>query len=245
MSNSEIDIFKLCEDGDLYQLKKLFKTKKGSASIRESLSSLPLFAILKGQFEVVKYLFNGIKNNDTLFSEMNLKVFIEAACNHDEVQILDFLLKHPKIIADNFLGNASVAPDSGKYGCVKVLDYLFNEFPNHKELHSHLTSGFIMTYAADNGQLDVIKYFLNSEYLKQYVDIHVKDDLIIRLAYQKSHLDLVNYLVFDLKMEPTPYLEEYMKSHPELKKIFEKRDLNTQLKEELISNENNTKRMKI
>jgi hypothetical protein len=241
MDTRAIDIYNACEAGDLETIKDFFNNDNNDIKI--SISLLPLFAIKGSQFEMLDYLFNQLENNDELFDDINMKGCIQIVCNDIKVDMLNLLLTHPKLLADDFLGQACI--DASKNGSLEIFEYLFNKFLDNKIIKTKLTNGEIISNAASCGHIDVIRYVLNTENLKKYVDIHVNKDVTIRAAYKNNHFDILNYLVFDLQIEKTPFLEEYMRNEPELKKLFDIRDLNNSLNEELNDNQAKSKTIKI
>jgi hypothetical protein len=208
-----IKLYLAAESGDLGELKNFFNNVKDPHH-KISISTLCEASIREGNFEITNYLLNELNHNDDLFDDTNIIIFLKTAVNNNHLNVVDLIMKNPRIIQNDFLGH--IVTEAAKTGKPEIIEYLFNNFPDNQKLYRYLKDGDIIGYAADNGHMNVLEYIFNHQNLKNHVNIHVQNDRTIRAAYKNNHFDVVNYLVFDFKMGITPFLEEYMKNEPEL-----------------------------
>lgn len=97
-----------------------------------------------------------------------------------------------------------------------------------------------------HGDLEVIKYLLTSSDLKQQADIHFQRDVGFKYACQNS-LDIVRFFVFDMNIEKTLTIKQYLKKFPneQVENMFKLRELNQKLEKELDSANIRNKQIKV
>ncbi len=100
------------------------------------------------------------------------------------------------------------------------------------------------------GNLDSIKNFLTSPDLKEHGDLNYDNGVALEFLFMNEHLHVFEYLIFDYKLEKTKVLERLMEIHQDafsekIQKMFQIRDVNVELTEELPSKNNDEKRLKI
>jgi hypothetical protein len=113
--------------------------------------------------------------------------------------------------------------------------------------------------ACKAGQLDVVQYILTSPQLQELLeDKNIETGFI--QAFENEKIPVLQYLIFDLNIEPTMKIYESMKGYAvsgllfkmdtsthvnQIQNMFKIRDLNLKLQEELSSNKPNKQKNKI
>lgn len=101
-------------------------------------------------------------------------------------------------------------------------------------LIGHQTAQFI--YACDKNQIKVIDFLLTSNLLENNINVHVEEDYAFKNAYKKQDKDLLNYLIFDYKIEKTPLIIEIIKRDIEIDRLFYASELNNKLPDKQLKN---------
>jgi len=101
----------------------------------------------------------------------------------------------------------------------------------------HYDDDYGLRLACKHNHLNIVKYLLDAPDLKEHANIHAKGDEAFKNAYTANHLDIINYLIIDYKIPRTKEIEELLSSIPkeDIKQLFDKRDLNQILENELDS----------
>lgn len=121
----------------------------------------------------------------------------------------------------------------------------FNKYLNRFNNRLHDDAGF--TEACFYGHFEVVKFLLTAHELKEYPDIHARNDTGFISALFNRRLDILQFLIFDMNIEKTEHIEKYLKENPnkQVENMFQKRDLNNKLEEELYCDRLNDKKMKV
>ena len=92
--------------------------------------------------------------------------------------------------------------------------------------------------ACYGGNLDLVKYLLTSPDLKEHADIHAKNSESFINAISNGHVEIIEYLIWDYKIEKTEHVEQYLveKEMKDILNTFEKRDLEKELQKDLNHN---------
>lgn len=174
----------LCKNGHLKVIKLLGRIFKKICNQNSSAMSA---AAEGGHLSIVKYLYNrGVK-----LDKSNKCALIAAAAN-GYLNIVKYLKKKGANLSTNFNRAIEIAFENGHLAIVKYL---------YKQQRS--VNGIYLLKAAENGYLEVIKFF--NETIIQNIDnrgklkIMFKDILYIinkavRLATKSGHLEIVEYL---------------------------------------------------
>jgi hypothetical protein len=70
----------------------------------------------------------------------------------------------------------------------------------------------ILIEACYDGKLEIIKYVLESENLKEHANIHYNRDNSFYWLLLKEHFDIIEYLIYDYKIEKTELIELHLNS---------------------------------
>jgi hypothetical protein len=100
-----------------------------------------------------------------------------------------------------------------------------------------------------SGDLEAIKENLTSSTAKEHGDIHYSDSLAFHLLLNKQHIHVIEYLIFDYKIDKTPSLEKLLNDYPgdiaeKVNNMFKIREVN-ELSDELPVNVEVSKKNKI
>jgi len=235
-----IKIYQECELGNLEPIKKFIEANQNDLNSKISVSMMPIFAVKGNSLNIIEYLYDTLPNSKELYDSHNIKLLIQATCFQKKTKIF-------KYIINKF--NTNEILDSALDNCVmhnnpETLKYLFDRFPDNKKFDEKLQ--YLIRLASTKGNLDIIEYIFNDEQIRKKAEQYLKDETFLSVAYNNKHMNVVNYFLFDLKIEETPKLKNYIKSIPELKKMFETRDNYFSLQDDLDKNEPNTsKKLKL
>jgi hypothetical protein len=80
-----------------------------------------------------------------------------------------------------------------------------------------------------------------------HADIHCGKDSPFRNAYFKRYMEIIKFFIFDMNIEKTQYIDEIIINYPnkEVLQMFEIRDLNNNLHNELTNNDYQHKKLKL
>lgn len=117
-----------------------------------------------------------------------------------------------------------------------------------------LRRGFLM--ACSNGSLSVVKYFIETKNIKEKLDLNGEygempgnffSNRALIQSYENSQLEVVNYLLFDVKIDIREQTREALKSNgkQELLNIIEKRDIFDEMNSQNNNENKDVKKSKI
>jgi len=197
-----------------------------------------------GELDKIKYLLTSkeIPNNvDISYNDYNA---LRNACKYGHLEIVKYLLTSPDLKQHSDIhvdqdGPFILACYSGN---VELVRYFLTspDLKEHPNIHTKYMGGsdYGLVVACQLGHTDVVKYLLNSPDLKEHSDIHADGDRPLLISWNKKHFDIVNFLIFEMNIEKTPTINIYIHEEGmnDLQKMFDTRELNQQLNEELCSN---------
>ena len=126
-------------------------------------------------------------------------------------------------------------------GNLDRIKYLLNE--KYANIHSEKDLGIQRACASNH--LEIVKYLLTSPELKKHSNIHANDDYSFKSACRNNHIELVQYLIFEYRIAKNKSIQKFIKDNDEISQMFDKRDLNDQLHQEIKGSDTNKKRNKI
>jgi hypothetical protein len=119
------------------------------------------------------------------------------------------------------------------------------------QLHGYLRG---LANHNDYPQLEHIKYLLTSSELKSHANVHVGNDSLFKgmliNVYDDIALKVIKYLIFDYKIDKTPAIEKALNNNEskiaeKVRKMFEMRDLHSDLSIELTNEKVSSKKIKL
>jgi len=198
----------------------------------------------------------------TLISKTNLLNFIDfeykddnglmLACEYGHLNIVKFLLttedlKHKVDIHSN---EEHALIRAAKYNHLEIVKFLLTspELSEHCDIHKN--NDLALRYACRKGYIDIVKYLIADPQLKDHADIHAKNDDPFISACGRERLDIIKYFIFELNIPKTKYIKEYLKDgfsdfSTQINKLFEQRELISELNTELPPNNLTNKKNKI
>lgn len=230
----------------------LTKTElKNDPDLSESLNSALQYACMYGHLNIVKYLLTSpnLKLKPNIHANCDDALF--HACSSGYLDIVEYLLDSPELtehssILPRFL------PITAKHGNLDIVKYLFNHSNGSikEQLYSNINVAFVD--ACESGQLDIVKFLLNSNELSKNADLHYNKDSAFESAFYYHQTNVLEYLILDLYIEKNDNINTFLNSASNhqlvsiVNKLFNLRELNKELNEDLIKNDiNDVKRIKI
>jgi hypothetical protein len=139
--------------------------------------------------------------------------------------------------------------DACTKGSINEVRYLLTslELKKHANIHAVIHNATIFEHACGVGHLDIVKYLFSSNQLKEHANLHSNNDYAIVQACRNGHLDIMSYFIFDLNIEKSTPIKEYLDSSPPLgvNELFEARKMQQELEKELQYNYQKYKRIKL
>lgn len=104
--------------------------------------------------------------------------------------------------------------------------------------------------ACAKGNLNIVDYLLYSSEIEHNADIHAMDDDAFKKACNQSNFDVISHLIFNCNIEKTEQISGYLHVFNDdftqkVKNMFELRDLNKDLGNNLKDNPTHKKPHKI
>jgi len=180
---------------------------------------------------------------------IDLRLSLTKACDQGDFNKVKELLTSTKlkdvikINHNNYLLAACLSNN------VDIVRYFFTSdtIKNYNDLGAD--SDYELLLSCNGNHLDVVKFLLESDDVENKPNIHYKDDLIFNNTLFRKQVELLEYLIFDLKIEKTEGIQRRLNNNKndiefnkQVAKWFEIRDLEKDLKDNLVSdNKNNTK----
>lgn len=93
-------------------------------------------------------------------------------------------------------------------------------------------------------KIKVMKFLLELDEISKKPDLNYKNNLLFRSIYADKEYSLLNYLIFELKIDKTARIIEDLKENPDKRvtEMFLIRELNTEL---LVNKSRKNKRIKV
>lgn len=244
MKTDILTIYKACETGDLENIQTFLNSEEANSENEVSGYMMTMAAIKGGYLEILETVWNSSFKHEDTFNNFYFNTYGSQMCNYDRFEMLKFMLEHPKLIKNKNNRLMEILPRSvAGSGRLKMLEYLFEKFPNDPGLNTNLIEGDILIHAARNGHLHIIEHIFNN--YKNKIDIHLYKDEAFRAACHANQLDVLKYFIFDLNIKKTQDIINHIDGEHSIMNIFEARELNESLKNELSSSKNNNTRIKL
>jgi hypothetical protein len=169
-------------------------------------------------------------------SDQNTKeMMLTEAIKYEHIEMLDFLItQYKRVRYQHCISTASqIASQMGK---LNILEEFFDKYPDDKYFNQCLLSGNMIAPAIRNGYLDIVKYLI----CKENFNKHLKEkptllESFFLIAYTKKQFTILHYLISDLNIEITPYINNFIEKSSDVARLFELKDLNKNLNEELAN----------
>jgi hypothetical protein len=172
-------------------------------------------------------------------------VMVIYTIKNEKLEALTFLLHKFQLHYRNSKMVRKASNFSISANSFKSFQSIAENFSNNVDLICNLKDGNTLIKASRFGQLEIIKYILNTDFLNKHVDIHVNDDAIFRAALEAKQVDILRYFIFDLNIEITPNIKRMIDINSDISNMFELRNINKSLNNELNNNSAITKKLKV
>jgi hypothetical protein len=230
-----------CIDGDLNLAKYLLESDDLNIkadlefNYRESVKSATLF----GRIEIVKYL---LKNKHSDYSGTIYNSSFETG----QLEILKYLFTLPTLKKDkSHIANMGIIM-SATFGQEELLNYFLTDI-QFKNINKIKTLSDIFPSTCEKGHVNILKYLLN--YPEFVNNVNVSDMIYYGIyeACKNNQMAVFNYFIFDLKIEMNQHIRDYLveNNRYDIVELFNKRELNRNLHENLETNHQSTKKIKI
>lgn len=235
-----------CLSGNLDVVKYLVQSVNGNDDNVDYDAALQA-SCQKGHLEIVEYLLtsSSLKNKTNIHSDYD-NALVEI-CRNGNLPLINFFLTSPKLTQEqkNYqcIDRAfKVAMESGQIEVVKLL--LFNEeFFQLSNRKNNCWATLISSCKID--AVELVQYILEHPKKLEKIDVHSQyDEFFKSICYHKS-VNIFNYLVHEFNIPMTADIRRYVNADEGLNKLgkdyvlkqFENRELNKQLKSELLQNQ--------
>jgi hypothetical protein len=175
------------------------------------------------------------------------KLLYDACVNHDLINIEKITIKILNFPKDDKLEeifNTAVATSAWQNDLDAVKHFLNSNAHHHINVSPNSS---LVEFSCDNDYVEIIDYLINHSNPKNKLDMHVNNDYLFIYVCQKNSLNIAEYLIFEQNIKKTENIKSYLTKWPnvQIEKMFEARDLNESLKQELIIEKGYKKRAKL
>lgn len=243
------EVFEACRDGDNQVVRNFYLSHpRANDGMFNYNYNMALEAIEGGQISTIKLIFESSPKDKFFFSDEAINTFTKKCCDNNDIDTFKYLLNHPLILKyqyPSFIWKiASYCTSKGK---LNFLEYIIDNFPTDSYLKQFLLSGDITSLAAQYGHLNVLEYMYNHKILKEHNHIQIANDKAFERAVKSKQIDILNYFIFDKNITITPAIQKLINTEKFVSNIFEARNLQTSLPQNLNSGQNNhiIKRIKL
>jgi ankyrin repeat protein len=190
-------------------------------------------ACSNNQIDMLKYFLNSPHWSSPFNNFFILSENAREVCNGGSIDVIKYFLNEPNIKDRNQLYDFIIdsAADCGR---LDIIQYMLENFSNNPTIKMNIANCNMLGNACDYGHLDIIKYFFSSEVSQNEYRDSLKEKLF-KIAHKNNHVDIVQYLIMDLKLEQTKPIKDALDEKPnsEIERMFSIRDLNHSLQSEL------------
>jgi ankyrin repeat protein len=246
MNISENDVYYACSQGDVRFITKFLESDLFRYSNQVSVTNMLYHACFNNKFEIVKCIFESPAARKGFTPLEAIRELIKTTCKKGNLEISKYLLDQPEL-RDEYNSNSDIpllsALMSSDCGRLDILKYTLDSFPDNTQLNNALNNGSLINSACDEGRIEIIKYLLD----RAKLDIHFNEEQFFRCAYDNNQFEVLRYFIFDLNLEKTKAIEDYMAPvfKTEVANMFELREINKSLNENLPVKSNSTKKPKV
>lgn len=203
-----------------------------------------------GNLTVVDYCLNSEEFKHWLPINRAIENGFFKACTNGHLEVVKHLInsKEGRQYIDIHLDEDEVFRKSCASGHVNVVEYLLTSPDLNTKAHIHADDDYGFRHACANGHLEVVEFLLSSPKIKDHVNIHTDDDCgFLWAAENQENWHVVEYFIFDRKIEKTKTIDRFLKNEKceVIEKMFEIRDMQKTLTEELPKKEVINKKSKI
>lgn len=199
----------------------------------------------QGNLDKIENLFNKKKLR---INPIPIESVLTAAAMYGHVHIIDYLLTSPntKEFQDVNFSFEPVLKSTAINGNQELIEYFLTS-PTVKEFKGiENKENFILDYLSQLLHFEIIESLIKSPSFKNRFDLNTNNDILFIQACNNRKDDLINYLIVDRKLKKSQAIDDFLNNSKinrqdnpyivNIKHMFESRDLNTELSNELRKN---------
>lgn len=222
---------------------------------------LAIFPIIK-IYEKIKYLLSVVEGFFVLKKKKRFNCLKAISLFFKSTKFKQYCLNYYKVkdaFANTYYGRfgkcSQKALNESLYhacteGSLNEVRYLLTskELKKHAKINARtLNNSTAFEHVCGVGHLEIVKYLLFSDELIEHADIHSDNDYGIVQACRNAHLDIMAYFIFDLNIEKSIPIKEYLDDSPPqgVNELFETRKMQQELEKELHYNHHKSKKIKL
>jgi ankyrin repeat protein len=164
------------------------------------------------------------------------------ACKYGHLDKVKYLLTSPEIFLHADINvkymNTYSYPliFAAKEGHLDVVKYLLED----PDIDIKTNNGAAFCYACHQGQLQIAKYLLSNQKYRNNVSLNEAIEYGFSNALANKQNSVLEYLIFELNIERSGYITEYLKQYSNndfknyIEGLFDKREIKKSLEKELI-----------
>lgn len=206
-----------CKNGNLKIVKEILKCSKTGGDLKRDCKTLFKQGIMhaseKGHFNIVHYFLTDTDVKDSFTEQLKEEGLFNLACQSGNIKLVKFLLTSSQLPSRYDMSKIGIpsflaACEAGKIG---LIDYFLKTYPQHLGAHLTLSTAFLR--ASSNNNIHLIKYLLdkNNKSLSGYINIDKNAcSSSFKISCYKGHMDIVNFFIFELNIEKTPEIENFL-----------------------------------
>lgn len=216
-------------------------------SLNSIFYQMGLVACANGRKKIIKYLIESPELKNKINREEYISEYFKIACANDHLQVIQYLATNPNVNRKNLELLFSIGLNHAvRDGRINIVNYFFTEFKDLILNDNMVKNGAITNTACEYGELEILKYFYSMNILNKD-NIHQNSDQYFLSAYENNKLEVIKYFILDLDMDKTENIKQLLSEKPnkEIDKMFNLRDLNKSLNNNLEINQPKNKKLKV
>lgn len=198
-----------------------------------------------GDVATVKELLNSdsedIKKDPHLLKRSSLSISIK----NNKFHVVELLINHFKSVnsEDNCIQYA--CEKAVQVGNLKALEFIVDNFRTDEDLRKEIGDGNLIANAIRADHLNVVEYLINLPEMKESLKNDNVNNKIFLVTCANNNFNILQFLVFNSHIRKTSYIEGYIKSDQKIENIYELKELNQSLNEDLVKPKQKNKKNKV
>lgn len=237
-----------CANGNINFIKQIVNTELVGRIPSGSLCyQLGLAACANGKTDIIKCLIDSPDLHNKINRENYITEYFKMACANGHLKTVEYLATDDKINRENHQLLFSIGLTySTRDGRLNIAKYLLKQFKDLILNADVIQNGTLVNTACEYGEVEILKHLHSINILNQD-NIHQHNDKHFEIAYDNKKLEVIQYFIFDLHMNKTEDINNFLKRNPstEIEKMFTLRDLNISLNADLETNQSTSKKLKV
>lgn len=250
-----------CRKNDLNEIKYLLTSSelKNNADIHHDDSAVFRIACVYGNIGLIKYLLTDKELKENINIHVDDGIGLRLAVSYGELKVVKYLLTSPELkehasIHSNSNNNNNPLQIACISGYLDIVKYLLSspELKEHANVNVNSNHCFIESLAM--GNIDIAQYLLTFEEVKNHPNIDKHKERIFgkAVAHLNSkegykRMNAIKFLIFDLNLERTQQIDNYMSDNiftDKIEELFASRALKECLNKELPQNNTHKSKFK-